>query len=71
MDVFVIGDAPDGSAVERTECFAIEVQPDVDDELTKPLFIALIVVVVLILLLPVFLIVRWIWRVRGGFGKKR
>lgn len=62
VDIVVTGTAPDGSAVERTDFLAIEVQPN----LTKGQITFNLVVVIVIVLLVLFLILRLIFR---GAGK--
>lgn len=58
VDIVVTGTTPDGSAIERTDFLAVEVQPNPGRGRITFNFITLILAVVLILLLIVFLIFR-------------
>ncbi|MEP7134781.1 MAG: hypothetical protein ABI904_07585 [Chloroflexota bacterium] len=58
VDIIVTGSAPDGSAVERTDFLAIEVQPNPSRGQIKFNLVAVIVVVVLVLVMILFLVFR-------------
>ena len=60
VDVIVTGNAPDGSAVERTDFLAIEVQPNPNKGQITFNLVAVIVIVLLVLFLILFVIFRGI-----------
>ena len=58
LDIIVTGAAPDGSAIERTDFLAIEVQPNAGKGQIAFNLVALIAGVILILALVLFSIIR-------------
>ena len=68
VDIIVIGTAPDGSIIERTDFLAIEVQPNLSKGQIAFNLVAVIAAVLLILFLIVFFIIRG---ARSSFRRAR
>jgi hypothetical protein len=64
VDIVVTALAPDGSSIERTDFLAIEVQPNLGRAQITLNLILVIAGIVLVLGLIVFLLIRWLMKIR-------